>query len=83
VDRIPSNYNPLSTFYLSAGGSRHYQQQYADMYFLRLAKLKPPTAAVAANAWEGFNVRDVALLLSTLDIVCQVRSRLIETADRR
>ena len=35
---------------------RHYQQQYADMYFLRLARLKPVVAEIAAAAWEGYNV---------------------------
>jgi hypothetical protein len=52
------------------------------MYFLRLAKLKPATAAIAATAWEGFNVRDVALLSSTLKLACQVCRRLIYAADR-
>lgn len=27
------------------------------MYFLRLARLKPAAEEVAADAWEGFNVR--------------------------
>lgn len=35
---------------------RHYQQQYADIYFLRLARLKPTVAEIAVAAWEGFNV---------------------------
>jgi DNA polymerase delta subunit 2 len=40
------------------GGDRHYQQQYGDMYFLRLAKLKPAVEQVAAEAWDGFSVRE-------------------------
>ena len=63
VYREPSNYNPLSTFNLAAGGSRHYQQQYADMYFLRLARLKPVVAEAAETAWEGFSVRSTILLV--------------------
>lgn len=39
------------------GSDRHYQQQYGDMYFLRLAKLKPAVEQVATQAWEGFSVR--------------------------
>lgn len=55
--RLPSRYNPLHTFRLPMGGGRHYQQQYGDMYFLRLAKLKPAVEQVATEAWEGFSVR--------------------------
>jgi DNA polymerase delta subunit 2 len=40
------------------GSDRHYQQQYGDMYFLRLAKLKPAVEQVAAEAWDGFSVRE-------------------------
>ncbi|KAJ5128713.1 hypothetical protein N7526_006879 [Penicillium atrosanguineum] len=38
------------------GNDRHYQQQYDDMYFLRLAKLKPAVEQVAAAAWDGFSI---------------------------
>ncbi|KAJ5201840.1 uncharacterized protein N7498_006503 [Penicillium cinerascens] len=54
--RTPSSYNPLDTFRLPMGGVRHYQQQYGDMYFLRLAKLKPAVEQIAAAAWDGFNI---------------------------
>ncbi|KAJ3478412.1 hypothetical protein NLG97_g8589 [Lecanicillium saksenae] len=37
--RDDSSYNPLSTFTLNQ--QRSYQQQYGDMYFLRLTKIKP------------------------------------------
>ncbi|KAL4950704.1 DNA polymerase alpha/epsilon subunit B-domain-containing protein [Aspergillus filifer] len=56
VNRNASVYNPLDTFKLPPGGDRQYQQQYGDMYFLRLAKLKPAVDKVAAEAWEGFNI---------------------------
>ncbi|OQE16633.1 hypothetical protein PENSTE_c023G02886 [Penicillium steckii] len=53
VYRTPSHYNPLETFKLPLGGDRHYQQQYGDMYFLRLARLKPVVEQVAGAAWDG------------------------------
>ncbi|KAL6237421.1 hypothetical protein BDW75DRAFT_204192 [Aspergillus navahoensis] len=56
VHRNPSIYNPLNTFRLPPGQERQYQQQYGDMYFLRLAKLKPAVEAVAVEAWEGFSI---------------------------
>ncbi|KAI9370329.1 DNA polymerase alpha/epsilon subunit B-domain-containing protein [Aspergillus egyptiacus] len=54
--RNESVYNPLNTFRLPPGQERQYQQQYGDMYFLRLAKLKPAVEAVAVEAWEGFSI---------------------------
>ncbi|OJD13053.1 hypothetical protein AJ78_06445 [Emergomyces pasteurianus Ep9510] len=54
--RQSSSYSPLSTFVLPRGEMRHYQQQYADIYFLRLARLKPAVAEIAVAAWEGFNI---------------------------
>lgn len=57
VYRTPSHYNPRLTFHLPAGAGRHYQQQYDDMYFLRLAKLKPSVEQVAMDAWDGLIVR--------------------------
>ncbi|PGH18183.1 hypothetical protein AJ80_04570 [Polytolypa hystricis UAMH7299] len=56
VYRQPSNYNPLPTFELPLGRARHYQQQYADLYFLRLARLKPAVTEIAAKEWEGYNI---------------------------
>lgn len=32
---------------------RQYQQQFADIYFLRLTKIKPSVEEVASTAWEG------------------------------
>lgn len=57
LDRLPSRYNPLHTFELAKGDHKHYQQQYGDMYFLRLAKLKPAVEEIAAKAWQDFQVR--------------------------
>lgn len=56
VYREPSHYNPLDTFRLPSGNEKHYQQQYGDMYFIRLARLKPAVEQVAADAWDGFSV---------------------------
>lgn len=60
ITRVPSHYNSLDTFRLGSGQDRHYQQQYGDMYFLRLAKLKPAVEEIAVEAWEGFSVRPIA-----------------------
>ncbi|KAJ5778220.1 DNA polymerase alpha/epsilon subunit B [Penicillium odoratum] len=54
--RTPSNYKPLDTFKLPSGPSRHYKQQYGDMYFLRLAGLKPAVEKIATEAWEGISI---------------------------
>ncbi|PYH36388.1 DNA-directed DNA polymerase delta subunit POL31 [Aspergillus neoniger CBS 115656] len=56
ITRVPSHYNSLDTFRLGSGQDRHYQQQYGDMYFLRLAKLKPAVEEIAVEAWEGFSI---------------------------
>ncbi|GAM40490.1 hypothetical protein TCE0_039r12877 [Talaromyces pinophilus] len=52
--RAPSAYTPLHTFQLPKADSRQYQQQYGDLYFLRLAKLKPAAEKVGREAWDGF-----------------------------
>lgn len=56
LERSPSAYNPMYSFVLLKGEHKHYMQQYADMYFLRLAKLKPAVEAVASDAWEDFEI---------------------------
>ncbi|KAI9823641.1 MAG: hypothetical protein M1819_001154 [Sarea resinae] len=56
ITRAASSYNPLRTFDLARGEQKHYQQQYGDMYFLRLAKLKPAVEELATEAWEGFQI---------------------------
>ena len=55
TSRSHSSYYPLQTFELEK--EKHYQQQYADIYFLRLAVLKPVVEAVAAEAWADFEVQ--------------------------
>ncbi|KAA6407429.1 MAG: hypothetical protein FRX48_08672 [Lasallia pustulata] len=56
IERQPSHYNPLHRFDLAKGDQKHYQQQYGDMYFLRLAKLKPVVEDIAAEEWDGFQI---------------------------
>lgn len=55
-NRIPSGYNPLYSYRLPRGETKHYLQQYGDMYFLRLAKLKPVIEEIAAEDWEDFEI---------------------------
>ncbi|KAK4250681.1 DNA polymerase alpha/epsilon subunit B-domain-containing protein [Corynascus novoguineensis] len=50
LERNESNYRSLDSFALPK--DRQYQQQFADIYFLRLAKIKPAVEAVASAAWE-------------------------------
>lgn len=54
MERLPSIYKPSSTYALEK--EKHYQQQYDDMYFLRLTKLKPAVERIAAEAWEGTTI---------------------------
>lgn len=54
--RDSSSYTPLHSFALDK--ARTYKQQYGDMYFLRLAKIKPAVEQVAAEAWDGTVVGD-------------------------
>jgi DNA polymerase delta subunit 2 len=54
LTRQPSLYKPLDTYALEK--EKHYQQQYGDMYFLRLTKLKPAVEEIAAEAWDGFQI---------------------------
>ncbi|KAK3325856.1 DNA polymerase alpha/epsilon subunit B-domain-containing protein [Apodospora peruviana] len=51
LERSQSNYKPLHSFALPK--DRQYQQQFADIYFLRLTKIKPAVEKVASIAWEG------------------------------
>ena len=48
-ERLRSGYKPLDTFVLPK--DRQYQQQYGDMYFLRLTKIKPAVEQVASAAF--------------------------------
>ncbi|KAI1948216.1 DNA polymerase delta small subunit Cdc1 [Ophidiomyces ophidiicola] len=54
--RQPSNYSPLYTFRLPPGEKRHYQQQYADLYFVRLARLKEAAAEQALADWSDAEI---------------------------
>ncbi|OBT82480.1 hypothetical protein VE02_08153 [Pseudogymnoascus sp. 03VT05] len=54
IERLPCEYKPLYTFDLEK--DKQYKQQYGDMYFLRLAKLKPAAEKVAVEAWAGFEI---------------------------
>ncbi|KAK4694532.1 DNA polymerase delta subunit 2, partial [Lecanoromycetidae sp. Uapishka_2] len=56
IERLPSSYNPLQSFDLAKGDQKHYQQQYGDMYFLRLAMLKPAVEEIAAETWGDFEI---------------------------
>lgn len=49
--RAASHYRPLRTFDLDK--QRTYQQQYGDMYFLRLTRIRPAVEQVASAAWDG------------------------------
>lgn len=50
LERTASTYKPLHAFRLAK--ERSYKQQYADMYFLRLTKIKPAVDRVAEAEWE-------------------------------
>lgn len=54
LERITSHYAPLKTFALEK--DRQYQQQYADIYFLRLTKIRPAVEEVAEAEWDGLSV---------------------------
>jgi DNA polymerase delta subunit 2 len=54
--RKSSSYNPLYSFRLPHGDSKHYMQQYGDMYFLRLAKLKPVVEQIGEEEWADFEI---------------------------
>ncbi|KAI1390964.1 DNA polymerase alpha/epsilon subunit B-domain-containing protein [Hypoxylon trugodes] len=56
LERAPSNYKPLHSFKLDK--EKSYQQQFADMYFLRLTKIKPAVEQLAAADWEGAVIGD-------------------------
>ncbi|RDA93477.1 hypothetical protein CP533_2646 [Ophiocordyceps camponoti-saundersi (nom. inval.)] len=49
--RSNTDYAPLPSFALDK--QRSYKQQYGDMYFLRLTKLRPFVDEAASKAWRG------------------------------
>ncbi|KAI1332031.1 DNA polymerase alpha/epsilon subunit B-domain-containing protein [Xylariaceae sp. FL0255] len=56
LERTASCYAPLHSFRLDK--QKSYQQQFADMYFLRLTKIKPIVEQRALEAWEGTIIGD-------------------------
>ncbi|XXG99775.1 hypothetical protein Hte_006116 [Hypoxylon texense] len=50
LERVSSTYKPLHSFKLDS--DRSYKQQFADMYFLRLTKIKPAVEQLASAAWD-------------------------------
>jgi DNA polymerase delta subunit 2 len=56
LNRIFSSYNPLYSYRLPHGENKNYMQQYGDMYFLRLAKLKPVVELIATGEWDDFEI---------------------------
>ncbi len=55
-ERLQSGYVPLTTFRLDK--DRQYQQQFADMYFLRLTKIMPAVEQIASAAFEDIVIGD-------------------------
>jgi len=56
LERTASHYTPLPTYRLPKGEERHYTQQYADMYFARLAQLKPAVEQIASGSFDEFQL---------------------------
>ena len=56
LERAPSNYKPMHSFRLDK--DKPYKQQFADMYFLRLTKIKPAVEQLAFDAWDGKVIGD-------------------------
>ncbi|RMZ74073.1 dna polymerase delta subunit 2 [Pyrenophora seminiperda CCB06] len=54
--RGASAYSPQHQFLLPPATERHYTQQFADMYFLRLMQLKKTVKQLAAEAWREFKL---------------------------
>jgi len=52
--RLGTEHTVTTTYTLK---ERTYQQQFSDIYFLRLSKLKPAVEEVAAATWRGVSVR--------------------------
>ncbi|RMD41893.1 hypothetical protein DV735_g3215, partial [Chaetothyriales sp. CBS 134920] len=54
--RAAAAYNPLHSYRLTREEMKQYEQQFGDMYFLRLAKLKPVVERIAEEAWFDFEI---------------------------
>lgn len=53
AERVQTSHNASSRFVLK---EKTYQQQFSDMYFLRLAKLKPAVESIAASDWDDIKM---------------------------
>ncbi|CAK1367837.1 DNA polymerase subunit delta-2 [Cercospora beticola] len=71
LTRVACSYNPLATYTLPRGNGKHYQQQYADMYFARLAQLKPGLVQLATDAFSDYEIAGEAA--KRVDRVLDVR----------
>ena len=58
AERLQSSYRPSRKYHIQGEDHKNYQQQYGDMYFFRLAKLKPPLTQVAGDDWADFEIGD-------------------------
>ncbi|KAI3323210.1 DNA polymerase alpha/epsilon subunit B-domain-containing protein [Xylariaceae sp. AK1471] len=56
LERAASGYKPLHSFRLNK--EKSYQQQFADMYFLRLTKIKPAVDERAIETWKDTIIGD-------------------------
>ncbi|KAI0866095.1 DNA polymerase alpha/epsilon subunit B-domain-containing protein [Xylaria cubensis] len=56
LERTASEYKPLHTFKLDK--EKSYKQQFADMYFLRLTRIKPAVEQIASEAWRRTIIGD-------------------------
>ncbi|KAI1342119.1 DNA polymerase alpha/epsilon subunit B-domain-containing protein [Xylariaceae sp. FL0016] len=56
LTRASSSYKPLQSFQLDK--EKTYQQQFADMYFLRLTKIRPAVDRIASEAWAEAIIGD-------------------------
>ncbi|KAI1736241.1 DNA polymerase alpha/epsilon subunit B-domain-containing protein [Xylaria scruposa] len=56
LERTASEYKPLHTFKLDK--EKSYKQQFADMYFLRLTRIKPAVEQRASEAWRRTIIGD-------------------------
>ena len=54
--RQPSAYNPLYHYKLPQAEERQYAQQFADMYFLRLQRLRIHIESLAQAEWADFEL---------------------------
>jgi DNA polymerase delta subunit 2 len=56
LSRVSSSYNPCYSYRLPHGETKQYEQQFADMYFARLAQLRKPVVDLATVEWADFEI---------------------------